>query len=126
MAGASHRFRYLADPVFMASLIVYAVNRYVLKPRHIGGWFTHGYLNDVLCLPMFVPVILYIQRIIGLRKHDADPRVWEIAQQFIIFTIMFQVIIPRFPRTFNSAGDPYDIIAYFAGGVLAGAYWKRA
>jgi hypothetical protein len=34
-------------------LIACSINRSYLKPHHLGGWFTHGYLNDVMCLPRF-------------------------------------------------------------------------
>ena len=124
MAKPHRPFKYLADPVCIASLIIYAINRFVLKPRHIGGWFTHGYLNDLLCLPLFVPIILYIQRILGIRSHDGYPRPWEIFQQWVIFSVMFQWVIPKFPKTFTSAGDPLDMIAYLAGGVVAGFVWN--
>jgi hypothetical protein len=119
-------FRYLADPACIVCLILYPINRYLLKPHHIGGWFTHGYLNDVMCLPLFVPMILYAQHIIGLRKGAAYPRVWEIFQNFVVFTIVFQGITPRLPRIFTSAGDPWDILAYAAGGIVAGFYWSIA
>jgi hypothetical protein len=118
------RFRYLADPVCTVSLCLYTLNRFVLKPHHIGGWFTHGYFNDVLCLPLFVPMILYVQHVIGLRKDFGYPRGWEIFQNWAAFTIVFQVVIPRFPKTFVSAGDPWDILAYLAGGIIAGMLWS--
>jgi hypothetical protein len=126
MGAPPHPFRYLADPVCIASLVLYTINRYILKPHHIGGWFTHGYLNDVLCLPLFVPMILYAQHIIGLRKHAEYPRIWELFQTWAVFTVVFQVVIPRFPKTFIAAGDPWDILAYFAGGIIAGIYWRIA
>ena len=109
----------------VASLIVYPINRFYLKPHHIGGWFTHGYLNDVLCLPLFVPMILYVQYVLGVRKHRDFPRLWEVFQSFLAFTLVFQFITPRFPKTFITAGDHYDIIAYFAGGLVACIYWSR-
>ncbi|MDB5290669.1 MAG: hypothetical protein JWL69_1910 [Phycisphaerales bacterium] len=124
MGESPHSFRYLADPVCIASLVLYTINRYFLKPHHIGGWFTHGYFNDVLCLPLFVPMILYAQHLIGLRKHFGFPRLWEIFQNWVVFTVVFQVVIPRFPKTFIAAGDPYDILAYLAGGVIAWIYWS--
>jgi hypothetical protein len=123
MGEASQPFRYIADPVCIASLILYTISRYFLKPHHIGGWFTHGYLNDILCLPLFVPIILYAQHVVGLRKHFGFPLPWEIFQNWFVFTVVFQVVIPRFPKTFIAAGDPYDILAYLAGGILAGLYW---
>ena len=124
MDGSLRKFRYLADPVCILSLVLYASNRYVFKPHHIGGWFTHGYLNDVLCLPLFVPIILFAEHVIGLRKHYGFPRVWEIFQTWAVFTFVFQVVVPRFPKVFVAAGDPYDMIAYAAGGVLAGILWS--
>jgi hypothetical protein len=124
MADSPPSFRYLADPCCIISLVIYPINRFYLKPHHIGGWFTHGYLNDVLCLPMFVPMILYAQHLLGLRPHRRFPGVWEIFQNLVVFTIVFQVITPRFPKTFTSAGDPWDILAYLAGGMIAGIYWS--
>lgn len=126
MTPTPRRFRYAADPVCVVSVILYAINRYLLKPHHIGGWFTHGYFNDVLCLPLFVPLILLAQRMVLVRRHDGYPRWWEILQHFVIFSIVFQVVLPRFPGAFTSAGDPYDMLAYLMGGILAGAYWAIA
>jgi hypothetical protein len=71
-------------------------------------------------------MILYFQYLIGLRKHDDFPHVWEIFQNWAAFVIVFQVVIPRFPKTFTSAGDPRDILAYLAGGIIAGVYWSIA
>jgi len=119
-------FRYLADPACITSLILYTLNRYLVKPHHIGGWFTHGYFNDVLCLPLFVPMILYAQHLIGLRRHARYPRIWEIFQIWASFVIVFQIVIPRFPKTFTTAGDPRDILAYLTGGIIAEFYWSRA
>jgi hypothetical protein len=126
MADTARPFRYLADPACIISLVLYTINRYVLKPDHIGGSFTHGYLNDVLCLPLFVPMILYAQHLIGLRKHAEFPRIWEIFQNWAAFTLVFQVVIPRYPKTYIAAGDPYDILAYLSGGIIAGCYWFLA
>jgi hypothetical protein len=123
--GSAPSFAYLADPCCIIALMIYPINRFYLKPHHIGGWFTHGYLNDLLCLPMFIPMILYVQHLIGLRPHRRFPSVWEIFQNFAVFTVMFQVIVPRFPKKFTSAGDPLDIVAYLAGGIIAGCYWAR-
>ena len=117
-------FGYLADPVCIASLLIYVANRWYLKPHHIGGWFTHGYLNDVLCLPLFLPMILRAQQILGLRRRDDYPRLWEVLQHWAIFSIVFEGIIPRFPSRFDSTADTFDVLAYLAGGLLAWAWWR--
>ncbi len=118
------RFQYFADPVCIGSLLVYPLNRFYFKPHHIGGWFTHGYLNDVICLPLFLPMILYVQRLLGLRRHDGHPRWWEIAQHWAIFSVVFEVVLPRFPGSFDTTADPWDVVAYAAGGAAAGLWWR--
>jgi len=123
---AFRSFRYFTDPACVISLIIYPINRFYLKPHHIGGWFTHGYLNDVLCLPLFVPMILYVQHIVGLRRHVRFPSLWEIFQSWAAFVLVFQVITPRYPKVFITAGDPFDILAYLVGGIVAGIYWHIA
>jgi hypothetical protein len=116
-------FAYVADPVCVAAAILYALNRWFLKPHHIGGWFTAGYLNDVLCLPLFLPAILLAQRVVGVRPKNAYPRAWEMLQHWVIFSVAFEVVLPRFPRVYRTTADPLDVVAYLAGGLLAQAVW---
>jgi hypothetical protein len=98
-------FRYFADPVCIACLIIYPINRWYLKPHRIGGHFTVAWLNDVLCLPLFLPMILYLQRRLGVRWNDDPPRMWEVLQNWVIFCVVFQGIA-RMPRYFRASGDP--------------------
>jgi hypothetical protein len=69
-------------------------------------------------------MILYAQRRIGLRRHDAPPRTWEILQHWLVFSVVFEIVIPRFPRHFRSTADPLDVVAYLVGGAVAAALWK--
>ena len=119
----SRPFSYAADPACFACLLLYPLNRFVLKPHHLGGWFVHDYLNDVICLPLFLPMILWVQRRIGLRRHDRYPRPWEIAQHWAIFSVVFEVVLPRYPRVFRTTADPWDVVAYAVGGTIAGVWW---
>ena len=118
------KFRYLADPICLGAVVIYLVNRLWMKPFGISGTFGQWYLNDVLCLPLFLPVILWVQRRIGLRLHDGPPRVWEIFQHWAIFSIVFEVILPRWPQVFRTTADPWDVVAYLAGGMGAWMWWK--
>src|SRR5690349_4676630 len=117
------RFRYLGDPICAGSLVLYLVGRWILRPHHLGGAFVQGYLNDVLCLPLFLPMILLIQRRIGLRRHDLPPRLWEVLQHWMIFSVLFEVVLPQFPGHFTTTADPLDVVAYLAGGLVAWAIW---
>jgi len=118
------RFKYLADPVCIGSVVVYLVNRIWLKPSGISGTFGSCYLNDMLCLPLFLPMILWLQRRMGLRVHDGPPRVWEVLQHWAIFSILVEVLLPRFPQYFRTVADPMDVVAYLVGGMMGWMWWR--
>lgn len=120
------RFQYFADPVCIAALAIYTASRFYLKPAHVGGWLVHDYLNDFLCLPLFLPMILQVQRWLRIRRDDGYPRAWEIAQHWAIFSIMFEIVLPRFPATFHTVADPWDVVAYLLGGLTAWGCWRIA
>ncbi|HEY4329463.1 MAG TPA: hypothetical protein VGN88_06985 [Phycisphaerae bacterium] len=121
-----HRpFKYLADPVCIVALTSYAFDRFLLRPHGIQNAFTQSYLNDLLCLPLFVPIILYAQHLLGLRPHFSPPRLWEILHIWLVFSILFEVILPRFPTIFRTTADPWDVVAYLTGGALGACAWCR-
>jgi hypothetical protein len=118
-------FRYLADPVCIAALGIYALARIVLRPLDLETAWMHNYLNDLLCLPLFLPMILRLQTLLHLRSHHRAPRWWEIVQHWLIFSIVFEVILPRYPQMYRTTADPLDSVAYLAGGTLAALFWWR-
>lgn len=105
-------------------MAVYIVNRFVLKPHHIGGWLVHDYLNDLLCLPIFVPIILRFQRALGIRGHDSPPTLFEIVHNWVVFSILYEFVFPKI-SAFSSVSDPWNSIAYLIGGIAAYAFWNR-
>jgi hypothetical protein len=117
-------FRYAADPICLGSIIIYGLNRWLLKPQGIGGAFTQGYLNDLLCLPLFLPIILGVQRLLRIRRHDGVPRMWEMLQHWIIFSVLFEIVLPRYPQYFRTTADEIDVVAYLIGGLIAWAWWQ--
>jgi hypothetical protein len=115
-------FRYLRDPLFLACCVAYAVNRWLLKP-HLPGAFLHSYFNDLLLIPCALPPVLLAHRRLNLRSHDDPPQPGEILFQLIVWSILFEGIGPYLmPHT---TGDPWDVVAYLAGGLLAGLFWQR-
>ena len=110
------------DPLFLLSSSLYALNRWGLKPR-LHNAFLHDHFNDLLLIPCALPPLLLIQRWLRLRQDDQVPKVGEIALYLLVWSILFEVIGPIImPWT---VGDPWDVMAYVVGGVLAGLWWHR-
>ena len=117
-----NEFRYVRDPLFLVTCGLYALNRWVLKPR-VHSAFLHDHFNDLLLIPCALPPLLLMQRWLKLRLHDEVPTVGEIALNLGIWSILFEVIGPHImPWT---VGDPWDAAAYVVGGVFAGLWWHR-
>jgi hypothetical protein len=115
-------FGYLRDPLCLVSCVLYAVNRWLLKPR-VHSPFLHDHFNDLLLMPCALPVLLLLQRWLKLRQHDLPPTPGEIALYLVVWSILFEVIGPHIMR--RAVGDPWDVVAYAVGGVLAGIWWHR-
>ena len=123
-AATEMTYRYLRDPCFLLCLFLFLANRYVFIPQ-IEHPFFKGYLNDLICLPFWVPIMLQGSRWLGFRRHDRPPDAWDILLPLLGFTLVFEIWIP------GQAGyqgyfvaDPWDVLAY-ATGALSLALWVR-
>jgi hypothetical protein len=117
------RFGYLRDPLFLACLVLYLVNRFVLKPFTSIEFF-HSYLNDLICIPFWVPIMLFLLRKVGLRREDGPPEAHEVLIPLIGWAYFFEVYLPGVPRFQGLAiADPADVFFYAAGALLASMFW---
>jgi hypothetical protein len=116
------KFRYLGDELFLFSCLLYALNRWGVKP-HTHNFFMRGYFNDILLMPCALPPLLLMQRRLKLRMDDMVPRWGEIALYVVVWSILFEVIGPHIMRW--TTGDVWDAVAYAAGGILSGLWWHR-
>ena len=118
------RFRYLRDPLFLACLALYFVNRWALKPLVRGG-FLHDHLNDLICIPFWVPIMLWGQRKFGLRASDGPPLASEIVIPLFVWSWFFEIILPPTGLAGSRAvADYLDIVYYSLGGALAACFWR--
>jgi hypothetical protein len=118
------RFAFLRDPLFLVSVGLYFVNRFAIKPFIHGGFF-HAHLNDLICIPFWVPIMVYLQRRIGLRSFEAPPQVHEIIIPLIIWSWTFEFLLPQ-TACFGGwcAADYRDVIYYAAGAAGAAVFWR--
>jgi len=120
------RFGYLSDTLFLASVAIYLVNKFVFKPATSGG-FCHAYVNDMLCISFNLPPMLWVLRIFGLRRHDGRPRTSEILGAVLAFSFVFEVWMPMLPiQSPYVYADPWDVVCYALNGLVSGVWWSIA
>jgi hypothetical protein len=113
----------MRDPLFIVGCAAYAINRWLVKP-HVHTGFFHSQFNDCWLIPCALPPVLWLQRQLGLRHHDAAPLLSEISFHLIIWSRLFEWLGPKLiPHT---TGDPLDVLAYAAGALVAGLWWQRS
>ena len=117
------RFGYLRDPLCLAACALYVANRIWWKGAFEGAFFT-GYFNDLLLIPAALPLVLWVQRRMGVRATDTPPRWREIGFHFAIWSVTAEGIMPWL--TPRATGDWYDVAAYGVGALFAGCWWQEA
>lgn len=124
MGPLGMRFRYLRDPVFLICGAAYCLNRLVLKHLWSLGFF-HDHLNDLICIPFLVPPMLYAQRKAGWRTHDEPPRAFEMLFPLLLWSCLFEVVLPiTAPWGALTVPDYTDVVWYAVGSFAAGIVWR--
>ncbi|MEC8253358.1 MAG: hypothetical protein VX044_09105 [Planctomycetota bacterium] len=120
------RFAYWREPLWLMAAALYACNSVWWKPCAADPTsFIHCYFGDVLCLPVLLPVALWLQRGLRLRAHDGAPTVSEWLGHWALWSFCFEVLGPAVPALAPGAvSDPWDVVAYGCGGILAAWCWR--
>jgi hypothetical protein len=93
----------------------------------LGGhvWLLDCYLNDVICIPFWLPMMLWAEKKCGMRPTDAPPTRLEIVIALVIWSAMFEVIIPYHKEwKIPTVADPFDVLAYSAGALGSALIWN--
>jgi len=117
------RFRYLTDPLFLVCVVLYFVNRFVLK-HVVAAGFLHDHLNDLICIPFWVPIMVFLMRKARLRGDDAPPQAEEILIPLVLWSAIFELYLPRVGLFRGLAvSDHVDILWYAVGALVASVVW---
>lgn len=119
-------FKYLSDPLFLVSSIIYVINKTSSLFTCGPGWlrlFAVSYLNDLLLVPVVIPIILFFSKALKLRPRSSPPSPLELATPVLIWSIAFEVVGPYLFR--RGIPDPYDVGAYCIGGLASWLIWRR-
>ena len=117
-------FRYLKDPLFLTCFAAYWLHR-IARQWGITVPILDAYLNDLICVGFWVPIMLWAHHKLGLRTHDDPPEGVEIVIPAIIWALVFEVVLPA-SRLWSpyAVADPNDVCCYFAGGLAAVIFWR--
>jgi hypothetical protein len=118
------QFRYLKDPLFLFCVVLYFINRWIFKP-FLPNEFSQGYLNDVICIPFWVPIMLFLMKKMHLRKSDAPPAAHEILIPLVLWSWVFEAYLP-FTAAFKhlATSDYKDVLSYTVGACFAAVLWR--
>lgn len=114
-------YRYLRDWLFIVSSFAYVLNRWVLAPA-LDSAFLSAYFDDLLLIPCGLPVFLWIQRKLGLRKVDEMPQLHEVLLHLVIWSVIAEVVVPILFS--HAVSDPWDVVAYSSGAAVAYFWWR--
>lgn len=115
-----NRFRYALDPLCLLACAAYVTGRWWLRTQVPGG-FWHDQFTDLLLIPAALPLLLWLQRRLGLRAHDTAPTWREIGLHLAVWAVAAEIVAPQ---VFHSAtGDWRDALAYAGGAAVAGGWW---
>jgi hypothetical protein len=82
------------------------------------------HLNDVICVPFRVPIMLFLIRKCRLRTGDGPPRSYEILIPLLMWSIVFEIWLPRTSLFHDrSIADHLDVLSYTAGAPVAATFW---
>ena len=117
-------FAYLKDPVFLMCFCLFWINRN-LEQCELSTPLLRSYLNDIICIPFWVPIMLWMQKKTGLRKHDRPPESFEIVIPLVVWAVLFEVVIPGHREwAVPAVADPYDVLCYSVGSLVAVVTWR--
>jgi hypothetical protein len=116
-------FKYIQDPVFLASAGIYGLNRLLLRLHTPAPSFIRFHLNDLLLVPVALPIVLFGLRILKVRPVHLPPTLSEVLVAAAIWSMSFEVIGPAvFHR---GTSDELDVLAYVVGGLISWSIWNR-
>lgn len=110
-----NRYRWLIEP-WMGWLPLISLGLFVLvELTQLAGlsWpFVHWYLNDLICIPVFVAASISLERLLS-GKHQLKYGIFKVLAWLIIVSIVFEWYLPISSVKYTS--DLYDLVFYAIG-----------
>ena len=99
--------------LFSIAVILFIVNQY-MEREYLSLPGLKYYLDDLLLLPIFLPMMGWIHKKAGL-TDTVEISVYQVILSIIYFSIAFEVVLPQVFQI--GVADPVDVFMYILGGV---------
>lgn len=103
----------LQHPLFITSCLLFCLNR-ALEQAQVYVWPLYAYLDDLLCLPLTLGLILAAQRVYFRNRSMILP-VRHVVFAVAAFSICFELLLPLYKPEYTA--DVLDIASYTFGAI---------
>ncbi|MCC9165345.1 magnesium citrate secondary transporter [Pontibacter harenae] len=104
----------LSHPVFLVCSFLFCLNR-LLEFNEVYLWPLYAYLDDLLCMPLSLSVVLVAERLY-FKNNDFILANRYIVWAVVLFAFFFELLLPLFSNKYTA--DVFDIVAYAVGAVV--------
>lgn len=105
----------IKNPFFFLPCILFWVNQYLEKAQGIFIPLVHGYLDDLLAIPVILGITLQVYRWIHPLKHAFSFTKNQILVAVAYISLIFEGLLPLWSDVY--VRDPWDIFCYGLGSV---------
>ncbi|MCJ8163745.1 hypothetical protein MKJ04_02760 [Pontibacter sp. E15-1] len=105
--------RSLLHPFFLSCLLLFCLNQ-GLEQAQVYIWPLHTHLDDLLCLPITLQLVLVVQRAYFRNPAMVLPR-WQVVFAWAAFSVCFELLLPLYKPLYTA--DALDVAAYAFGGL---------
>lgn len=104
----------LQHPLFIICILLFCLNR-ALEQAQLYVWPLYAYLDDLLCLPLTLGLILAVQRSYFQNQNMTIP-VRHIVFAVAAFSVCFELLLPLYKPLYTA--DLLDVAAYAVGATV--------
>lgn len=101
--------------ILLLLVLIFGLNQ-VVELSGIALPILHEYLDDVLCLPIVLSVILVIHRRFRLQSSEYILPFSHVLLSLLVIATLFEAVLPIASSRF--VGDPIDVLAYILGALF--------
>lgn len=105
--------RTLRHPLFLLCLLLFGISQ-LLEQLKILIWPVYTHLDDLVCLPVSLTVVLAAERAYFCAPKYILPLRFTLLA-LLLFSIVFEVTLPLFSEKYTA--DVLDIVAYAIGAI---------